>query len=66
MRPVNVTAAEWQVAVERANGDRVRLANLVNAGTVMRVRGERNAILVPAHPGINLGIRPKNKRKGKR
>lgn len=38
--PAGVTAAAWVEAVEKAKGDRVRLARLVASGKVQRVRGQ--------------------------
>lgn len=62
-RPTGVTADEWAAATAVARQDRVRLASLVAAGRVHRVRGER-ALTLPARPSkVNLAIRPKRKRR---
>lgn len=62
-RPQSVSVEAWDAAVAIASTDRVRLARLVNAGTVRRVRGERNAIVLPARPGVNLAVRPKRRKR---
>lgn len=62
-KPEGVSDAAWGEAAQKASRDRLRLANLVARGLVMRRRGEP-ALALP--PRVNTAVRPNRKRKGKR
>lgn len=64
--PAGVNPTAWFEAVERAKGDRVRLAKLVASGSVQRVRGQW-ALPLPVLNDRGMDtVRPNKKNRRKR